>query len=151
MAVDCCGDLYTPVMIQVEDRLGCTAEQNQVWKMKYSDLLQPTYLPTRATFKTFIKQEAYQRQKQRSLILTYDFWLVNWRHLVLKSSQESKNAVSTIIFLISTANILSITLSQGNCIRRVCRMLSPSLQFRDHLCYFEHTGKFYKSLNFSLI
>lgn len=34
------------------------------------------------------------------------FWLVNWRHLVWKSSQESKNAGSTIIFLISIANIL---------------------------------------------
>jgi len=54
VAVDCCGDLYALVTVQVEDRVGCTAEQNQVWKMKHSDLLQPTYLPTRATFKIFI-------------------------------------------------------------------------------------------------
>lgn len=39
VAVDCSGDSYNLVTRQVEDGLGYTAEQNQVWKMKYSDLL----------------------------------------------------------------------------------------------------------------
>lgn len=54
VAVDCCGDSHNLVMRQVEDGLGYTAEQHQVWKMKYSDLLQTPYLPTRATVKAFI-------------------------------------------------------------------------------------------------
>lgn len=108
----CCGDSYNLVIRQVEDGLGDIAEQNQVWKMKYSDLLQPLYPPTRVTFKAFIYWEAFQRQKQHSLILTYDIRLVNWRHLVWNSSWESKNAINTTTFLVSTANILSIILSQ---------------------------------------
>lgn len=50
-----CGLLWRcRYVIQIGDRMGRTAEQNQVWKMKYSDLLQSTHLPTRANFKTFI-------------------------------------------------------------------------------------------------